>query len=160
MSRMSPRATFSWVLALTLSAACQSREREAGQLLIQAVSLLQREDFVELKKHLDSVISEYPDTEAAQKAAEMQTELAIRTNNIAQTVLQSAVAASIGYAVSYPDDALSLQKVREFGFEGRDGVEIDFVRSGPSDFLITASHVAGDKIFTAGRDGVVSAEAK
>jgi hypothetical protein len=115
---------------------------------------------VELKEHLDKVISEYPDTEAAKKAEEMQAELTARTNNIAETVLQSALAATIGYSVSYPDETLNLQKIREFGFEGMEGVEIGFARSDPNDFLITTSHVAGDKVFTAGRDGVISAEAK
>jgi len=115
---------------------------------------------VELKEHLDKVISEYPDTDAARKAEEMQAELTARTNNIAENLLQSALAATIGYSVSYPDETLDLQKIREFGFEGMEGVEIDFASSDPKDFLITASHVAGDKIFTAGRDGVISAEAK
>jgi hypothetical protein len=115
---------------------------------------------VELTEHLDKVISEYPDTEAAKKATEMRTELTARTNDIAKTVLQGALAATIGYAVSYPEDTLDLQKIKQFGFEGMEGVEINFVRSDPNDFLITASHVAGDQVFTAGRDGVIAAEAK
>jgi hypothetical protein len=115
---------------------------------------------VELKEHLDKVISEYPDTDAAKKAEEMRRELTARTNNIAETVLQGALAATIGYSVSYPDETLDLQKIREFGFQGMEEVEIDFARSDPNDFLITASHVAGDKVYTVGRDGVISAEAK
>jgi hypothetical protein len=160
MSKTFLQVAFTSALALFLCAACQSGEQEAGQLLIQATSLLQRGSFVELKEHLDRVISEYPDTGAAKKAVAMQAELTARTNDIARTVLQSALAASVGYSVSYPDETLDLQKIKGFGFEGVEGVEIDFVRSEPKDFLISASHVAGNQVFTVGPDGVISARAK
>jgi hypothetical protein len=160
MSRTLLQAAFTCVIAFALCVGCENQEREADLLLIQATSLLQRGNLVELKEHLDKVISEHPDTDAARKAEEMLAELAAGANNTAENILMSALAATIGYSVSYPDETLDLRKIKEFGFEGMEGVRIDFVRSVSNDYLITASHAAGDKVFTVGRDGVISARAK
>jgi hypothetical protein len=101
---------------------CGGQEREASNMLLQATGMVQQGNWMELKSHLDKIISEYPETEAAPKAAEMRDEMVGRVNQIAKTALQSALSASIGYAVSYPDETLDLVKLREFGFEGVEGV--------------------------------------
>jgi hypothetical protein len=78
-----------------------------------------------------------------------------RTNHIAETVLKAAFAAGTGYAVSYPDTPLGMEQLREFGFQGMKGVEVEIVRDAPDDFLITSAHVVGDRVYSVGTDGII-----
>lgn len=146
------------VIVLTFCFSCGSDEGEARNMLLQSQKMLRDGNWVELKKHLKRIISEYPETKAAEAAAEMLDELMSRVNHIAETSLKAALVASVGYLASYPDAELSMAKLRKFGYREMEGVEIEIVRSQPDDFLIESEHVAGDRVYYVGNDGRIEYE--
>jgi hypothetical protein len=85
----------------------------------------------------------------------MQKDMIKSANHMAETVLRAAFAAGTGCAASDPDTPLAMEQLREFGFRGMKGVEVEIVRDAPDDFLITSVHVVGDKVYSVGTDGTI-----
>ena len=129
-------------------------------MLIQSQRFLEDANWVELENHLDKIISQYPDTKAAETAKEMRHKMIQRANHIAETVLKAALAAGTACAVSYPDDPLIMEQLRQFGYKGMDDVEVEIVRDEPDDFLITSVHVVGDRVYSVGPDGYIQYDSR
>ena len=136
------------VLAVSFFISCGSDEREAKNMLIQCQKFLRAANWIELENHLDKIIYQYPDTKAAETAKAMRNEMIQRANHIAETILKAALAAGTACAVSYPNKPLAMEQLREFGYKGMDGVEVEIVRDEPEDFLITSAHVVGDRVYS------------
>ena len=79
---------------------------------------------------------------------------------ISEQTLRAALAAGTAFAVSYPNESLSMEQLREFGYKGMDGVEVEIVRDEPDDFLITSAHMVGDRVYSVGTDGYIQYESK
>ena len=148
------------VLAATFFISCGSDEREAKNMLIQCQKFLKSTNWVELGNHLDKIIYQYPDTEAAETAKAMRNKMIQRANHIAETILKAALASGTACAMSYPNQPLAMEQLREFGYKGMDGVEVEIVRDEPDDFLITSAHVVGDRVYSVGTDGYIEYDSK
>ncbi len=148
------------VLAVAFFISCGSDEREAKNMLIQCQRFLAAANWIELENHLDKIIYQYPDTKAAETAKAMRNVMIQRTNHIAETILKAALAAGTACAVSYPNKPLAMEQLREFGFKGMDGVEVEIVRDEPDDFLITSDHVVGDRVYSVGTDGYIQYDSR
>jgi len=138
------------VLAVAFFISCGSDEREAKNMLIQCQRFLRAANWIELENHLDKIIYQYPDTKAAETAKAMRNVMTQRANHIAETILKAALAAGTACAVSYPNKPLAMEQLREFGYKGMEGVEVEIVRDEPDDFLITSDHVVGDRVYSVG----------
>ena len=136
------------VLAVAFFISCGNNEREAKNMLIQCQRFLRSANWIELENHLDKIIDQYPDTKAAETAKTMRNVMIQRANHIAETILKAALAAGTACAVSYPNKPLAMEQLREFGYKGMDGVEVEIVRDEPEDFLITSAHVVGDRVYS------------
>ena len=148
------------VLAVAFFISCGSDEREAKNMLIQCQKFLRAANWIELENHLDKIIYQYPDTKAAETAKAMRNEMIQRANHIAETILKAALAAGTACAVSYPNKPLAMEQLREFGYKGMEGVEVEIVRDEPDDFLITSAHVVGDRVYSVGTDGYIEYDSK
>ena len=152
--------TLPLVLIAAFFISCGSDEKEAKNMLLQCQSFLEAENWIELENHLDKIIHQYPDTKAAEVAKAMRTKMIQRANHIAETMLKAALAAGTACAVSYPNESLSMEQLREFGYKGMDGVEVEIVRDEPGDFLITSAHMVGDRVYSVGTDGYIQYDSK
>jgi hypothetical protein len=147
-----------FLVAGTICISCGDNEKKARDMLVQSHVLLKKAKWIELKEHLNKILSEYPETKAATAATAMLDEMVKRANHIAETALKGAFVASVGYLASHPNEELNMTKLNEFGFRATEGVEIEIVRGEADDFLITSEHVAGDKVYSVGRDGRIEYE--
>ena len=148
------------VLVAAFFISCGSDEKEAKNMLLQCQGFLKTENWVDLENHLNKIIHQYPDTKAAEAAKAMRTKMIQRANHIAESMLKAALAAGTACAVSYPNESLSMEQLREFGYKGMDGVEVEIVRGEPDDFLITSAHMVGDRVYSVGTDGYIQYESK
>ena len=147
------------VLVVSLCIACGSREKEANLMLIQTTPLLKTGNLIEVKEHLNKIISKYPETKAASAATVMLDDMVDSANRIAESTLRTAWAASVTYLRCYPNEKVDMTKLRdEFGFRNIEGVEIEIVRSGADNLLITSKHVAGDRLYSVSRNGGIEYE--
>lgn len=147
-------------LIVSLCIACGSREQEADIMLIKITPLLKEQKFVELKGHLNEIISKYPETEAASTATLMLDDMVKTSNRIAEDALRLAWQCSLTYLRCYPDAELDMEKMEELGlaFGTFENVEIEIVRREADDFLITSKHIVGDRIYSVGNDGQIAYE--
>jgi hypothetical protein len=148
------------VISVALFLSCGGDEKEAKDMLIQSQRFLKAGKLVQLGKHLDNIISQYPDTKAAETAKAMRNEMTQRANYMAETMLKAAFAAATGCAASYPDSPVTMRNLRDFGFKGMAGVKVEIVRDDPADFQITSAHVSGDRVYSVGTDGRIQYEAR
>jgi len=148
------------VLAAVFFISCGSDEREAKNMLIQCQRFLAAANWIELENHLAKIINQYPDTKAAETAKAMRNEMIQHANHIAETILKAALAASTACAMSYSNEPLAMEQLREFGYKGMDGVEVEIVRDEPDDFLFTSAHVVGDRVYSVGTDGYIQYDSR
>jgi len=147
------------VLIVSLCIACGNREKEANLMLTQTTPLLKTGNLAEVKEHLNKIISKYPETKAASAATVMLDDLVESANRIAESTLRTAWAGSVTYLRCYPNEKVDMTKLRnEFGFRNIEGVEIQIVKSGGDDLLITSKHVAGDRLYSISRNGGIEYE--
>jgi len=147
------------VLVVSLCIACGSREKEANLMVIQTTPLLKAGNLAEVKEHLNKIISKYPETKAATTATVMLEELVRTANHTAEDALRLAWQCSMTYLRCYPNKKVDMTKLRdEFGLRSIEGVEIEIVKNGADDLLITSKHVAGDRLYSVSRNGGIEYE--
>jgi len=151
------------VFVVTFCITCTSREDKAQEMLIQTHTMLEGTEFnyIEIKEHLNKIISEYPETDAA-AAATILLDKAIEGANIqAELALRSAYSAAVSYSVSYPDaEKLDIITLREYGLGQFKDVELKIIRDGAHNFLITSEHAEGDRVYSINSDGRIESWSK
>jgi hypothetical protein len=127
-------------------------------MLAQAQPLLQQKRWVELNELLNTIILEYPNTQAATAAEMMLRNMIERANLLTQAALRGVFSASMSCLMSNPNAELNLEELYDYGFRGVEDVEITFVGNRLNNLLIAGKHIAGDRKYFVDREGVVKPE--
>lgn len=161
MPTRSLRLLFVLVLAVSLCTACASREEKAQKMLIQTNEKINKGNWVEIKEHLNKIISKYPETDAAATATILVEKATEGANTQAGFALRYIYTTAIDYSVSHPyAEKLDVIKLREEGLGKFKDVEIKFIRDNIQNFLITSEHVAGDRVYSIDSNGRIESWSK
>ena len=155
----SPHRPVALILLLVCCASCSGKESKARNLLIQARTMLVPGRTVELVEHLEMIVEDYPETEAAVFARQMLTEAIASGNKQAEMKLREAWATSNIYFLEDPYGTLDMEKLVVKGFKRDQEVILTVVNGASYELEITSRHVVGDRIYSVDLEGNVTSEA-
>jgi|GEM_PF-4822596 len=143
-------------LGLVLLTACSNSERAARDEMLAAQPLIQQGDFTGLIEHLEGLIEEYPETEAAGVAREMIADARSSCNDLAELKLREALVTAIQFFASHPRAEADLASLTALGLATDPDITLRVVRGFQNDLSITARHVAGDLVLIVDQTGTVT----
>jgi hypothetical protein len=146
------------ILFLLAVGACSGAERQARNMLLEANSMIQRGDTVELIEHLNGLIEEYPDTEAAVTAGEMLAEAIRGCNDQAENKLLEAFANATIFFIDQPNGTLDRDRLIATGYRDVPEVIVEIPNGQAYRFRMTAHHVAGDLLYAIDIDGNLTSQ--
>ncbi len=153
MFRTNQRPIVVLLVMLLSLASCSGRERQARNLLLETTWMIQRGEMVEMIDHLNGLIEEYPDTEAAIMAREMLAEAIGGCNDQAGNKLHEAFACATIFFIGEPYGSLDKDGLVAAGYKDTPDVILEIVTGQAYGFEMTARHVAGDLVHAIDLDG-------
>jgi hypothetical protein len=158
MFRATLRPVTAILVILLCIPSCSGRERQARNLLLQATWIIQRGEMVELVDHLNGLIEEYPETDAAEAARAMLREALTGCNDQAATKLREAFACATIFFIDEPYGVIDTDQLVAIGYEAVPDVIIEIESGRAAGFRMTARHVAGDLIHVIDLEGNLTSQ--
>ncbi len=136
------------LLLIVTFTACNNRNDEAETLLNHINMMRTDGNWIEKKKLLNKVISEYNGTNAASEATIKLYSLIMSCNKKAENDLTLALSAKDKHMLKHPGEIPDLSKLRQYGFQKSKGVDIRIIKDKNRNLLMTSEHIAGSLIFS------------